>query len=149
MTHGSATRNSRTILRPVARASSCRSKKSSGILAGSRLVRAHSWTSLHESLLLEPEQKIICPGMNAGKRWFVAQPDSMPAFLINVQIERHARLAQRGGEGERILHRHRCVFISVEEKTRRGFFGHLQFVGEQFHQFRRRVFSEQIVFGTL
>src|SRR5204863_1282152 len=63
----------------------------------------------HPALLLQPNQTIHGPRMNVSKRGFVAQADSVAAFLIHVQFERHARLAQRCGEVQRILHRHRWV----------------------------------------
>src|SRR5258706_3569363 len=81
--------------------------------------------SPHELLLLQPKQAIARPGMNLGKRRFVSQPDSVPALLIDMQIERHAGFSQRGGEGERILHGHSVVLAGVPEETRRRFLRHL------------------------
>src|SRR5207247_9307479 len=101
MTHGNASRNSRTIFRLLTRAISCRSKKSIAIGArrAARLFASFADQNLfHEPLLFQPEQAIVRPGMRMLERRLVRQPDAMPALLINVKVERHTCLPQRFGE---------------------------------------------------
>src|SRR5580765_5732249 len=61
---------------------------------------------LHEPMLLQPEHTITRPRMGIRERRFVVKPDAMPALVVNMKIERHARLAQRSREHQCVLHRH-------------------------------------------
>ena len=54
--------------------------------------KTHHAPSLHELLLAQPEKAVSSP------RVILAQPQTVRALLINVQVERHARALQRSRE---------------------------------------------------
>jgi hypothetical protein len=82
--------------------------------------------------------------MRLRERRLVVQSQTVPAFLVNVQIKRHMIFPQRLGEQHRVLHWHDIILKRRPEKTGRRGGRHLQFVGKQLYQFRRRVVAEQI-----
>ena len=100
--------------------------------------------SLHKPLLLQPEQAGVRPRMRMCERGVVVESQTVPVFLVDVQIKRHAGLPQRLGEHQAVFHRNRFVFESLPDETRRRVRRHLQFVGKQPDQFRRRMGAEQI-----
>jgi len=105
---------------------------------------------LHPALRLQPEQAVARPRMRMRERRRpVAQAHAVSAFLVDVQIKRHMIFPQRRREHHAVFHRHGFVLECLPDEARRRVGRHLKFVGEQLHQFRRRIGAKQHVVRTL
>src|SRR5262245_56011557 len=103
----------------------------------------------HEPLCLQPKEQIPGPRMRIGKGRFVRQPEAVAALLVNMEIEWNARLLQRRGEFERVLHLDRLVLPRVPDEAGRSLLRHLELVRKKFDQLWVRILSEEIVLGSL
>ena len=84
---------------------------------------------LHPALFLQPENAVAGPGMPFGGVIFAAaEAQAVLPFFIDVQVERNASLAQRGGELEAVFDRDGFVFIGVPNEAGRSVFFDLEFI---------------------
>ena len=83
-------------------------------------------------------------------RRIVADAETHPvsAFLVDVQVERHARLAERRGELQAVLYRNSTVFERMPDETRRRVRPHLKFIGQLPYQVGGWIRAEETVPGT-
>src|SRR5262249_20839615 len=77
----------------------------------------------------------------AGPLRVAAEADAVPPLLVDVHLDRHARLLAREVEPRRVLRHHGGVGARVEDERRRGVLGHLLLVGELLDQFRVRLLA--------
>src|SRR6185503_13674788 len=95
------------------------------------VVRSFAWRYLSKkfsSLSSKPmdAQPIRTPGRPGRENWVIAtEPKSVRPSLVQMQLERHARLAERRRKHLAIFHRHRSVGHRVHQKRRRRFLRHL------------------------
>src|ERR1051326_8140603 len=75
-----------------------------------------------------------------------AQPKSVGALLINVQVKWYAGFLQGCGKLQAFLDFHRLVFPSVPDEAGRRVLRHLKLIREEFDQLRIGIVAEQIVF---
>ena len=101
--------------------------------------------SVRKAALFQPEQAVAGPRMRMRKRRLVLQTHAVPAFFVDMQVERNMVFAQRLGEQQRVLHRHGFILKCRPQKTRRCVRCHLQLVGKRPDKRRRRVCAKQIV----
>src|SRR4051812_28587546 len=102
-----------------------------------------------EALNLQPVEKVTRPRMQWRLVFEIAlspETDPVGALLIDMQIERNSVLLQRGGKGERVLHLHRIVLVSMEEKAGRRILCDLLLIRKQIDQLLRRVVTEEVLF---
>jgi hypothetical protein len=69
----------------------------------------------------------------------------MRTALIDVQLGRHARFAERQVEEHAVFRRYRLIAIGVEQKRGRSLGGHLRLVGEILNQLRIGLGPQQIL----
>ena len=79
------------------------------------------------------------------RRRSITQAHAVTAFLVDMQIKRHMVFPQSLGEEYAVFHRHGFVLECLPDEARRRVGRHLQFIGEQLHEFGRRVGAEQHV----
>ena len=98
---------------------------------------------IDESAFSEPEQTILGPGVA------VCQTDPVAAVLVDMQVEENPCPAQGARKGQTVFHQDGLIFDGVPEEGGRGFWGDLEFVGEEPDQFLVGLVTQQIPFGTL
>src|SRR5262245_41696153 len=79
----------------------------------------------------------------------VGQADSVAALFVDVQFVGNMVLLERKGEEHAVVREDAGVIGSVPKKSRRCVFGNLKFVRKELDQIIRRIFAEEILFGTL
>ena len=73
---------------------------------------------LYKAVSFEPKKEVVGPRMNLHKRRFVAQPHAVPAFLVDVKVERYLVALQSKGEIQAIFRFYTIVFAGVPDETR-------------------------------
>ena len=77
------------------------------------------------------------------------KPEAMPAFLVNMERERHMVASERFGEKQTVFHRHPFICDGVPNETRRGLRCDLKLVGKVLNKPWRGGGTKKIFFGTL
>src|ERR1700749_708699 len=80
---------------------------------------------LGETLDLQPVEAVCGPGMMRAAGVAAAESHAVAAFLVDVEVEGDAGVAEGFGEHEGVFHFDGVVFVGVEEERRRGVFGDL------------------------
>src|SRR5438874_1389940 len=75
---------------------------------------------------------------------WLAQAETVSSRAEDVQLGRHTGFTQGEIELNAVLRRHAAVFVGVKEESGRRVLRYLLLVGKTSHQFRRRVYAEQI-----
>src|SRR5690348_5460278 len=74
----------------------------------------------HESLLPQPEQTVVCPGMRMRERRLVGESQAVPALLIDVQVKGHMIFSQGFRKHQAVFHGYGLVLVGAPEETRGG-----------------------------
>src|SRR5438094_5330357 len=105
-------------------------------------------TTREETLVLEPGLAELGPGLERRFRGnlelgdAVTQAQAVGSALEEVQLDRHARLAQGQREQEAVLGRDGLVGVGVDQERRGRVLGDLPFVREALDQWPRRVVTQ-------